>query len=365
MNNTLSEKARSRQLYPLLYGGLALVGVCQILLFAYGAINKLQAPPVIKIVEKEVPKFITIKAPREQINTKNALTELPDLPPLPKGFTSERASAPLDDKTTFKFDPPIKDPLAEKLLKEAKTARIAGDMRLVALKLEEAKKVSPKSPHVTFLYGDMYEAMGIFDKASESYEKVFSYGLNIAGPLYRISAQKLKDGFGIKKDQTQILAIGNINQFRDKTIETGESITLNIPILSSPEEYIDPSQVTLSVRIFDRINQQIVPCLPSNRASCKWKDSKVNWEKNGMEYLVASYYLPSVPSSDDTGIGPRTYYGYSIELSYRGELVDQAAWPRILAKKTEIYSSDDFNFPFDGSDVEVNFGSLLPPPLKE
>lgn len=359
--NTLSEKARSRQLYPLLYGGLALVGVCQIFLFGFGVMKKLQAPPIIKIVEKEVPKFITIKAPKEN----NALTALPDLPPLPKGFTSNRASAPLDNKASFQFDPPVKDPLEEKALKEAKTARIAGDMRLVALKLEEAEKVSPKSPHIAFLYGDMYEAMGIFDKASESYEKVFSYGLSVAGSLYRISAQKLKDGFGIKKDQTRILGIGNINQFRDEAIETGESITINIPILSSPEENIDPSQVTLSVRIFDRIDQQVVPCLPSNRASCKWKDSKVNWKKNGMEHLVANYYLPSVPSPHDLGIGPRSYYGYSIELSYRGELVDQAAWPRVLAKKTGVYSSDDFNLPFDDSDIEVNFGSLLPPPLEE
>lgn len=348
---------------------ILLVGFAQVILFGLGVMKKLKAEPEVKIVEKVVPRFVAVRpadSPKLEAPKPREIKPLPDLPPLPKNFTSQRTSAAPPENTAFTFDPPVTDPLEERLLKEAKTARVAGDMRAMSLKLAEAENSFTDSPHVLFLYADLYEAMGIFDKASEYYEKVFSKGLAESGSLYRISAQKLKQGFLVEKEPVHALAIGTVNQFLDNRIETGESISLTIPILSSPEELIDPSQVSVSVRIFDSIDGEVVPCLPSNKAIVKWGDYPVDWQSNGIENLLADYYLPSTPAPDDYGmLGARKYHGYSIELSYRGQLVDQYAWPRILASKIETQPDYGlFDFPYDDTDLDINYDNpLLPPPL--
>ena len=143
----------------------------------------------------------------------------------------------------------------------------------------------------------------------------------------------------------------------------GQDLTITIPILSSPSLMVDPSQVSVTVRIFDKMDTQVVPALPSNQPECNWSKTPVTWQENGEEFLIAHYYLSNEPEDGLFGsLEPRKYYGYVIELSYEGELLDQVAWPRILSNKLAGQSGLDL-LDFSFEDDSVNFDNpLLPLP---
>jgi len=197
--------------------------------------------------------------------------------------------------------------------------------------------------------------MGIYDKAIQNYEEVFSLGISVAGPLYEISAKKLKEGFYRERQFGELMAIGTIHQYQDPNITKGQDITITIPVLSSPTHMVDPSQVSVTVSIFDKIDTQVVPALPSNVPECTWSKTPVTWRSNGEEFLIAKYYLPDEPKQGIfSSLEPRKYYGYVIELSYEGELLDQVAWPRILSNKLAGQSGLDlleFSFEDDSSGI--------------
>lgn len=397
MPYTVQERTLMSQLL-LGVGILLLITFTQAVIFGLGLTKRLKREPIVEVktVDKVMPRFIpvpiskspplaataplptpqrekkttvTARPPAESVPLGSAppreIQPLPDLPPLPRGL-GEKPVISVTQNEGFTFDPPVTDPLEKKLLKEAKAARVAGDLRLVSVKLAEIEGQFGETPHGLALYADLYETMGIFDKAAEFHEKVFSIGLAEAGPLYRLSAEKLKNGFLQNELPVHALAVGTVHQQRNEDIQTGESISLSIPILSSPVEVIDPSQVSVAVRIFDTVDGEILPCLPSNKAIVKWKDDTVDWQVNGLEDLLAEYYLPSTPT-DEFGIyGIRSYYGYAIELFYKGELIDQYAWPRILAGRKENLNEFDLNFfPSDGEEIDYNPDNLLLPPALE
>ena len=342
--------------------GLACIALILVSLYSSQKITSLQSKKEPKVIEKVVTQYIALQ-PENTTTIKAAppreVRPLPDLPPLPSAYNIAPPRLPADGSPGFTFSPPVSDPLEEKLLREAREARILGDMRAVALKLEEVISKNPSNPHAIFQNAEMFESMGIFDKAAESYEDVLLLGIGQSGDLYRKAAQKLKEGLSNNQFTKNALAIGSVHQFIDEKIETGESVKITIPIISSPEETINPAEVSLSINIFDEIDGEIVPCLPSNRATYTWKNEPRTWQINGEELLTAYYYLPNTPSVDDYDtLGPRKYYGYTIELSYKGRLVDLYAWPRILFSKLNYsYSNLDPYYP------DYQYDQFLLPPI--
>ncbi len=334
----------------------------QLYLFGLGVLKRTKTEPVIKVVEKEVTKFVPRPEPES--------APVPILAPEPfeqisqritaKDFTSQRVVAEMKKDEQFSFDPKITNATVRELVTDAKRARAVGDLRLMAVSLEQALQESPKNPHTLFLFGDMYEAMGLYENASASYESVISLGLESAGDLYRTATEKLKQGVEPKEKSDTELTIGCVNFFRDPRIQIGESIQLTIPILASPSTPIDPSQMTVSVRIYDKVGSEIVPCLPENKAACEWQDTVVDWRRNGTETLIARYFLPK-DSSDQK----REYYGYLVELTYGGRLIDQYCHPRILLSEiNENVGFDTETFDLDTSGMDLNYSNLLLPPME-
>jgi tetratricopeptide (TPR) repeat protein len=82
------------------------------------------------------------------------------------------------------------------MVKEARQARVAGDMGRAIVKLEEALAQSPEDPSVHYELGLVHEQMGVYDIAAAHYEKVFQMGVSGAGALYEMAGAKLRDGFG-------------------------------------------------------------------------------------------------------------------------------------------------------------------------
>ena len=289
-----------------------LIVLAQIGLFAFGFYRNLNPQKQVEYVDRpvlvgEANSSTVTAAPQPR----PGLTPLPDLPPLPKGFGPQNQPNYNPDQV-FQFDPVINNPLEETLLKDARTARVKSDMRAVAVKLGETLNKFPHSVHAQFQLADMYEAMGIYDKAVEYYEKVFTQGSTEAGALYKVAAQKLKEGFYKEREFGELMAIGTIHQFQNPNITKGQDITITIPILSAPTLSVDADQVSIDVKIFDKSGDLVVPSLPSNEAEFTWSKDVRDWVTNGEEYLIAHYYIPEEDANSIyNSLEPRKYYGYA------------------------------------------------------
>ncbi|MGA0845411.1 MAG: hypothetical protein ACO3RV_02635 [Luteolibacter sp.] len=109
--------------------------------------------------------------------------------------------------------PSLADPRVERLIREAQQARVAGDMGLALIKLEEATAAEPDHALVTYELGMVHEQMGIYDMASSYYEQVFRMGLSKAGSLYQMAASKLRDGFELPANIRGKLSLGRVRIF--------------------------------------------------------------------------------------------------------------------------------------------------------
>ncbi len=355
------EQQKSILVSQKIFWVIGAVMIVQLILFAIGFYRNLH--PQVRVEYLPITSaHSSAVTPNQLPATPDPLRPLPELPPLPKGFGANQVapSAPLQE---FTFDPPVNAPLEAQLLKEARIARVKSDMRAVALKLSAVQEEFPQSIHAQYQLAEMYESMGIYDKAVESYERVFQYGISQAGPLYHIAAQKLKEGFYKENHFGELMTIGTIHQYQDLSITVGQQMTITIPILASPEIVVDPKQVSVDIRIFDKMGKQVTRNLPASNPSYSWTREVRDWLTNGEEFLVVNYYLPEDSAEGLFGsLDPRSYYGYIIELTYQGELLDQVAWPRILANKISGQAGSELiDFSFEDESWGVDFDNLLPP----
>ena len=262
--------------------------------------------------------------------------------------------------------PPIADPIVERLVREAQQARVADDMRKAIVKLEEAAGRAPDEPNVLYQFAQVFEAMGIYDKAEDYYQRVFELGTLKAGGLYELAAHKLSHGFLLAEQMQGKLALGRVRIFPDKKEEGGEKIILTIPVLAAPEQEIEPEKLEVSVSFFDKLEDEVVPAATRNAPEVRWATEPVDWQGgSGEELLRVTYFIPKGDVQELHLFGQRTYFGQLVELSYGGELVDSQAWPRTLARKVNAPGEDPLFLPEEFLPEDFNPGSPLLPPLPQ
>ena len=284
----------------------------------------------VKVVEKSVPASpqVVINPPPERVPP----TPAPQMPP----------AAPIEQVATAPLPPPrplltpeIADPLAEKLVREAKAARVAEDMMSAITKLEQALQTSPAEANVLYELGLCHETMGIYDRAREYYHQVYQMGTSGAGGLYLQAADKLKQGFEQPQDKINRIVLGRVRVFSDKAAEQGEKVIITIPVQSVPGEQIEGRDLEVSVKFFDEVGAR-KEIAEADTTSCvvqsKWITEPLDWG-TGEELLQVSYCIPTQDRQEEHLFGEKHYYGQVVELSYKGELIDAQAWPRILAHK--------------------------------
>ncbi len=240
--------------------------------------------------------------------------------------------------------PSIADPVTERLVKEARTARMADDMIHAIPKLQEALQHSPDDANVLYELGQVHESMGVNDRATEFYQRVFELGTEKAGALYVQAAQKLRDGFEQPEDKK--LRLGRVRVFRDPRIDEGQRVILTIPVQSLPGESINDKDLEVQVHLFDEVGEtkELQPAATDlAKIEFKWVSGARDWA-TGEELLQVSYtILPQTPQQKHL-FGERRYHGQVVELSYKGELIDALAWPRVLAHRmNKPEQSPDFS----------------------
>ncbi|MEP3212113.1 MAG: hypothetical protein ABJQ29_02870 [Luteolibacter sp.] len=327
--------------------GLGLIAFSQLLVAGMALAVRMEESREVRIVEKEVEKIVPIRitVPVEgDVIVKPVEREAPVLPPVPE---PEHVEMPV-----------IVDPRSERLVEQGRKARVAGDMGMAIVKLEEALQESPEDPTVLYELGMVHESMGVFDKAAEYYEKVFQQGVSGAGGLYQAAATKLRDGFEQPTDMIGKIALGRVRIFNDARAVGGQRVILTVPVQKAPGEEVDTMDMEVSVLFFNKDSKGEIVKLQDDQLSWavpSWVSLPFDWA-GGEETLRMDYRIPEQDAQTAHLFGQPTYYGQVVTLTYKGEVLDVQAWPRDLAARIgQVNTGGGDDFP------EFLQGDMLPP----
>ncbi|MFK7851485.1 MAG: tetratricopeptide repeat protein [Akkermansiaceae bacterium] len=346
---------KETRVFALACGGLGMMALAQILISGMALAVRFERGGEVRIVEKEVEKFVPIRitvpvAANDTDATPTTRVE-PELPPAPE---PESVSIPK-----------ISDPRSERLVNEARQARVAGDMGLAIMKLEEALSESPDDVTILFEMGTVHELMGVYGEASKYYEQVFRRGISGAGGLYEAAAAKLRDGFEQPNAMLGKIALGRVRIFNDETAPEGQRVILTVPVQKAPGEEVESSAIEVAVTIFNKTNKgQILQLEDQSWATPAWISLPFDWA-GGEETLRMNYQIPRRSAQTAHLFGKLEYYGQVVTLTYKGEVLDVQAWPRDLAARIGQVSpngqnSNDFPEFLDQDILPPNFDPDIP-----
>jgi tetratricopeptide (TPR) repeat protein len=346
---------------------LGLIAFSQLLIAGMALAARLETSQKVRTVEREVVKYIPNPnpAPTMLLGTAPNTTTPPNitLSPTPnKNLTTPLTPAPEPSQLST---PAIADPRAERLVNEGRTARVAGDMGMAIVKLEEALLQSPKEPNALYELGLVHEIMGVYNQASIYYEQVFQLGITGAGELYKAAAVKLRDGFEQPDDMRGKIALGRVRIFNDPNATEGKRIVLSVPVSKAPKEEIQSSDIEVAVTFFNKSsNGKILQLEDESWAKVNWVTLPFDWAA-GEETLRVNYQIPKRDKQTNHLFGQLDYYGQVVTLSYKGEILDVQAWPRDLAAKigqapTNTNPSNSFPEFLDRDTLPPNFDPDIP-----
>jgi hypothetical protein len=342
---------------------LGVMAFAQLLVAGMALATRFEESKVVRVVEKEVPKPVIVRVPAT--NAEASVVSRPPLPPT-KAVDPAPSVAPVPLKV-----PQVADPRSERMVNEAREARVAGDMGRAIVKLEEAMAASPHDPSVHYELGLVHEQMGVYDIAAAHYEKVFKMGTSGAGALYQMAAAKLRDGFEKPNAMLGKLSLGRVRIFNNPNHEGSQRVILTIPVQKSPADEIDVAEIAVSVIFFNRTSKgEIVQLEDKSWVKEQWVTLPFDWA-GGEESLRMTYSIPPQDTQTEHLFGSRAYYGQVVSLNYKGEVLDVQAWPRDLAAripKAPATAPGDLLPPEFMDSLPPDFDpelGVLPPPLPE
>ncbi len=225
----------------------------------------------------------------------------------------------------------IANPVVEKLIAESRALQLDGDMMRAMLKLDEAARRDPAEAAVIYNKGLLYEEMGLYTQAADQYQQVQQMGL-VAGSYFKLSAKKLTRGMDAAHAHRPIISIGPMNVRRPPNDPAHEQVDVAITILARPDKSINPSDVSVQVHFYDKLDGGEIKKAIDNAeiSDGKW-DDKVDWKSAGHEETVnISYTIPKADLAQTHLFGQREFFGYVVELYYQNKVIDQQASPRRL-----------------------------------
>jgi hypothetical protein len=305
----------------------------------------------VRVVEREVSRPVVVRVPAVEP------ARVPVEPPViaqPPLVTAQAPPVPPVPPTPLAV-PQVADPRSERLVNEARRARVAGDMGRAIIKLEESLEQSPDDPTVLYELGMVHEQMGVYDTAAAYYEKVFQMGVSGAGSLYEMAATKLRDGFEQPGVMLGKLSLGRVRIFNNPQHQDGQQVILTIPVQKSPAEEVEVSEIAVTVTFFNRTSRgEIIQLEDKSWVTEQWVTLPFDWA-GGEESLRMIYTIPPQDPRNAHLFGATGYYGQVVSLVYKGEVLDVQAWPRDLAARMPRISS----IPAMG-DMPPEFQDMLP-----
>lgn len=254
----------------------------------------------------------------------------------------------LEEPAILKSAPAIADPVVEKLLRDARAARIAGDFVKSSTKLEEAQHMEPNDPNVLYELAANFEEMEIYDNAADYYLMVHALGPLQAGSLYKKAAAKLERG--LERNDRELATLNGVRSLEPAIDANGERRSVNLAITVAPEREFDPNLVHVQVHFFEESNGDFrkapIDTADPNATGSQCTSMPYDWS-DGEEIVEVWYQLPPRDSADREIFGERKFHGFVAELYYDGKLLDIRAQPRTLVQEIRLLkrqsSVDDWN----------------------
>ncbi len=309
-------------------------------------------PSAVVTAGDEKPEPITVVPPKPLPEVKEVLTDLESV-------------TKVAEEEVLNLPPPVLDPIVEALLKDARQARVRGDLIEALTKLQEAEIREPSDPNVLYSLGTTYEAFGIFDKARDYYYEVFNLGPN-AGSLFEKASFKVAQG--LVPDVKSLARLGWGRMTNPIQKQNGERRTLILPVEVDTSKDFDPMLFTPRVRFYEEVDGKIVQAIiRQGDSGSEWVTGAADW-KDGEEIAEVWYCVPNQDPATGLLFGQRKFYGFVAELYYDGRLSDIRAYPRTLLREglgestMEELQRDLDNL--DGLDLEdLSEGNSLLPKL--
>ncbi len=271
---------------------------------------------------------------------------------------------PLEAKGAGRFIA-IKNSRVEKLVEEAKELHLSGDVVRAVLKLEEAEVLDAVEPAIMYRRALIFEDMRNWERAGDEYDKLFALGPEV-GAYYDIATDKIANGVQDAPDVVPF-SLGNVVKRLSVNKLTARVV---VPIRKLTEREVEPARVEVRIFFYDIVDNKFVEPVPKQRErniAKRWVTGVADWVGGVEESVEAVYTMPKLELADVHLFGERRYFGHVVELYYKGELMDQYAYPGRLhgihAKDQYKQHIDPNMIPFDmpddldGLDAE---GMLLP-----
>lgn len=225
----------------------------------------------------------------------------------------------------------IADPVVERLVQESRSLHMDGDMMRSMLKLDEAGRIDPGEPAVIYQKALLFEDMGLLIKAADHYQKIQQMGIK-AGMYFKLAANKLTKGMDVAHAHRPVISIGPMNTRKGPGPMGSKHADVSITILARPDKPINPADVHVQIHFYDKVNGgEIKKASSIAQIKSSWGDNKLDWKDPGNEEMLrVSYDIPDADLADEHLLGRREFYGYVVELLYKGEVIDQQAQPRRL-----------------------------------
>lgn len=243
--------------------------------------------------------------------------------------------------------PTILDPVVERLVGEARVARVAGDIMKSTMKLEEAQVLEPQNPNVLYELALNFEELLVFDNASDYYKKVYDLGPLKAGSLFKKSALKLAQG--VVADTKGLAVLNAARKLEPQMTGEGERRSVNLAITTSPGREFDPDLIHVQVHFFEESFGELRPA-PINTADPEATGSQCvsmpyDWA-DSEEMIEVWYCIPHRDSGDRLLDGDRKFHGFVAKLYYDNKLLDIRAQPRTLVDEIRSQRAASKN-PYD------------------
>lgn len=330
---TLQRPSHMRPTFTITCWLLALIGFAQLITIGTAlTVRSDQAPQAVIEKPKTAHHFQEPIQPRSVAEILASVSDSPKtqaykplrVPAAPSNPQRSQSTTPASQPST------IANPRVERLIQESRTLQVEDDMMRAMLKLDEATRIDPTEPAVTYHKALLYEEMGMFTQAANHYQQIQQMGIK-AGYYYPLASEKLIKGInkGIQKND---LVIGPLKSNKASGLLAGKHVDISIPILARQDKIIENNDVEVLVHFYDRVNGgEIKKADPTSKITHIWSDQKVDWkDTSSEETLKVSYTIPEIDLADEHILGRRKYYGFVVELIYKGDVIDQQAQPRRL-----------------------------------
>jgi hypothetical protein len=292
-----------------------------------------------KANQRPVPPIAISALPQTPAETRTTVSA-PPAPPdaAPTAAPQEVASLPKPTPVPLVTREPELTPEARinEMVEQARALREHGDMSTALTRLREAQTLSSNNALVISEMAITYEKMGLADKASEQWKRIYDMG-EAAGIYYAAADAKLKSGLGetTRKEEAiqpgSVLGIDMITATDETDPGAMKKMAIKIPLRCRPNAKIDVHEVTIQVYFYDILNDQNVVQTNAN-VSSRWTSPPVDWATDNVETLEVQYSQTKNGRGESKFAENRKYYGYIVRLYYKGELQDVRSDPLKLLK---------------------------------